>query len=207
MKVIPKPVSQDKEKKEKKERVAKVRIPAGSTEAVAVREAMGVKYGAINKDSFVAEVQKKINECKHYAGRVEFGIGDVETWLDIINKTLQEAEKTAHTVLTSEDGAELSSITIWTPQTNATARLQNDRVQRDPSILIKIEDRKSELSDAGASDAEIEADEQIAALRAEFEASKKTIDNAGTVVVRFKQDLVNKEGKTKKEVLSENLLA
>ena len=189
------------ESKEKKPQVRRDRFSVTDPNCVTIREAIGAKWGAIGKDHIEKSIAEALNEHKDYKDKIKFGFNDAANILSVISKVYQEAAKTASAVLLAE-GSDIQTVTVWTPVTSSNVKLLGARTQYDVSILRQINERKEELIAAGATEEEIAADQEIAALQEQYLASKQVIQNEGVAKMSFKSFKII-DGKTEQEIAQE----
>ena len=158
--------------------------PANDARSIAENERFGATYYTITKDSVLLSIVEKLNMT---FPDVEFSKTDADKIVSAVRQGFQEALQTAKNVITDEKG--IDSVTVWTPiGTSGKVSLQKSRNMKDPSILLKIQERKALLEKEGLTEEEIASDEQIAQLAEEFASS--SITTAENVVVKFKQQKV-----------------
>ena len=159
--------------------------PANDSRSISSNERFGATYYTMGKDSILLSIVDKLNET---FPDVEFTRTDADKIVSAVRQGFGEALQTAKNAITDSSNS-VDSIGIWTPiGTSGKVSLQKSRNMKDPSILLKIQERKALLEKEGLTEEEIASDEQIAQLAEEFASS--SITTAENAVVKFKQQKV-----------------
>lgn len=186
--------------------VAKPRFPVTDSAAVEVKEAMGHKFGSISKDNVILtladEIGKELNGKKVSTdvGFLHIGLGDAEKIARAFATTMNEASKTAASVLNATD-SDINSVSIWSPVTSMKATRVASTVRGNPALLLPAKEIKAAMLAEGATEADVEENEDFVAAVEVFNASKAEVDNSGKVTVRAKGLQVSADGETQIDIV------